>query len=303
MTVCHGISEYQATEYGAHVALGYFDGMHLGHQAVVRTCAGGSGSCDSVVLTFAQSPAVALGKARPAMLSGLAEKASMMEAAGIRTVIFADFAGVQDMSAARFVSEVLHTALRAKKVYCGYNYHFGKNGSGDTHLLRELCGQHGIQVEVIPPVYLDGTAVSSTEIRRRLSDGDIAGANRMLGYRYRVVGRIDSGNHIGTAMGYPTVNIPIREGMIVPAYGVYATDILIDGLRYRGATNIGVHPTVKQNTAPLCETYLLDYHGGDLYGSYAVCELIRFIRPERKFVSLQELRDQVQRDIETIRKI
>lgn len=300
MAVYHGIDAYTPTEYGAHVALGYFDGVHMGHRAVIAACADSKGRCDSLVLTFSQSPAAALGRPQPSILTDNATKAALIGEMGIDGVIFADFNAVRDYSAENFVRVILRDRLHAKKVCCGYNYRFGKDGRGDTILLRRLCAAYGIGVEVHEPVSIDGTAVSSTEIRRRLSAGDVAGANRMLGYPYRICGTVVGGNHIGTEMGYPTVNIPIADGAAVPAYGVYATEIRIDGRVYKGATNIGVHPTVGSNDMPLCETFLLDFEGGDLYGKHAACALLRYIRPESAFRSPQELSEQIQRDIAQI---
>ena len=170
-------------------------------------------------------------------------------------------------------------------------------------MLAEICTALGIEVSVKKPVGLGGQAVSSTAIREKLVAGDIEGANVMLGYRYSVGGRIGTGNHIGTKMGFPTVNLPIGEGLVVPRYGVYASRVTVDGVTYRGATNIGVHPTVGENEQPLCETFLLDFGGEELYGERAVCELSRFIRPERKFSSVDELTAQVSSDIETIKGI
>ena len=122
----------------------------------------------------------------------------------------------------------------------------------------------------------------------------------MLGYHYAVRGAIDSGNRLGTAWGYPTVNLPIDPGKAIPRYGVYASRVMIEGRIFTGATNIGVHPTVKQQERPVCETFLIGYGGGDLYGKSAVCELIRFLRPERRFSSAEALRAQIEKDVKAV---
>lgn len=300
MRVFNSLEEYQPHEGGAFVALGFFDGVHSGHRAVIGCCVGDSGELPAAVLTFSESPAKALGKPAPPLLSDNARKAELMEEIGVDEVVFADFFAVMDMGPKEFVQEVLRDKLNAKKVYCGFNYRFGAGGSGDTTILQELCAESGIGVVVKEPVYLGEEQVSSSAIRELIADGKIEKANDMLGYRYSVCGGIGSGNHIGTAMGFPTVNIPLNDGMTMPRYGVYASDITIDGKVYRGATNIGVHPTVGANEKPLCETFLLDFEGGDLYGRKAVCALKAFVRPEKRFRSAEELTAQVRRDCKLI---
>lgn len=302
MKIYNSIKDYAKTGYQSHVALGFFDGVHCGHRAVIGDCVADRGECQSVVLTFAESPARALEKHEVRLITDNARKAQLIEGLGVDALIFADFARIKDLSPEEFVRRVLKEQLRAQKVSCGYNYRFGKNGAGDVETLRALCAESGIAVHVLGSVSVKGRAVSSSAIRALLQDGEIAQANVLLGYAYTIGGRIDSGNHIGSKMGFPTVNIPIGEGPVVPKYGVYASRVTIDGKTYRGATNIGVHPTVRENHAPLCETFLLDFDG-DVYGEEAICELVQFIRPEKRFGSMEELSAQVGRDIERIKKI
>ena len=303
MDIYHSIEDFAKTGYESHVALGFFDGVHLGHRAVIDDCAAHKDGRLSAVLTFSDSPARLMGNNEVRLLTDNERKAELIAGCGIDALIFADFPRIRELSAEDFIRRVLRDRLRAKRVVCGYNYRFGRDGRGDTRMLRELCREEGIEVCVKEPVGVGGESVSSTAIREKLSRGDIEGANRMLGYRYTVAGKIGSGNHIGTKMGFPTVNIPMGEGLAVPRYGVYAAYLTVDGKTYRGATNIGVHPTVGENLVPLCETFLLDYEGEALYGEEAVCEPIRFIRPERRFGSLDELTAQVGADIGKIKEI
>lgn len=300
MRIFYSIEDFEKTGYKSHVALGFFDGVHLGHRAVLNDCAADKGGCMAVALTFADSPARILGRSKAGLLTDNRRKAELMETAGIDAVIFADFERMKDMDAQAFITDVLFGQLRAKKVSCGYNYRFGRNGAGNTEMLKERGGKIGIEVSVIQPVASGGRTVSSSVIRELLQNGGIEEADRMLGYPYAVRGRIDSGNHIGSAMGVPTVNLTVGVGFVVPRYGVYASRITIGGRTYRGATNIGVHPTVGENETPLCETFLLDFDGGELYGEEAACELLRFIRPEQRFASPDELKVQIGKDIERI---
>ena len=301
MEIYYEIDGYAAKGYRSRVALGFFDGVHLGHRAVIEACAEDCGAAMPVALTFRENPASALGRPAPPALSDNETKAALMSAAGARAVIFADFLSVKDMSPEEFVSSVLKDKLNAEFVCCGYDHRFGKNGSGSAERLRELCAVHGIECSVIEPVYAQGEAVSSTGIRGLLSSGEIEKANDMLGRAYCVSGVISAGNHIGSELGYPTVNLPMKEGLCVPRYGVYASRITVGGRSYPGATNIGVHPTVDVSPAPLCETFMIDYPGEEIYGEKAVVELLRFIRPEMKFASLSSLREQVERDVRSVR--
>ena len=277
-------------------ALGFFDGVHRGHRAVIGACAANDQHLPCTVLTFRESPAKALGRPALPLLSSNDRKAALMAQAGADEVIFADFLAVKDMSPEQFVQEILRDRLHAKAVYCGFNYRFGKGGAGDTAALQRLCAAQGIAVSITEPVFCGGEQASSTRIRETIAAGEIAKADALLGYRYAIEGVIDSGNGIGTGMGFPTVNIPITEGLTPPRCGVYASALVIDGVRYRGATNIGVHPTVGRNESPLCETFLLDFAGGDLYGKQAVCELRAFIRPEQHFASKEALIAQIEQD-------
>lgn len=280
------------------MALGFFDGVHLGHRKVIEGGIGVEGAV-SVVLTFEKSPAQVLGNDTAGLLTDNEQKAQILRDMGVQAVIFADFAAMMDMSPEQFAKDVLAEQLGATKVVCGYNYRFGKNGAGDTECLRRLGEKYSFAVEVCAPVEYGGQSVSSTRIRACIARGDIEEANRMLARELSIRGEIREGNHIGTTLGYPTVNLPIAREMAVPPFGVYASRLELDGQSYRGVTNIGVHPTVGESKAPLCETFLLNFDG-QVYGRDAVCRLLGFVRPERKFDSIEELKAQVERDVRAV---
>lgn len=303
MKVYNSLEEYIPNNNSTSVALGFFDGVHSGHRAVIGSCVAEKVDHPCVVLTFRESPAKVLGRSNPTLLTTNERKAKLLAEIGVDEVIFMDFNAVKKLSPQEFVTDILHDRLSAKKVYCGFNYRFGLGGAGDTKMLIDLCKEQGIEVEVKEPVFCDGEPASSSLIRRCIADGAIEKANNLLGYPYAIEGAIDSGNHIGSAMGFPTVNIPIGDGLTVPRYGVYASNVVIDGKCYKGATNIGVHPTVGAHDVPLCETFLLDFGGGDLYGKKGTCELTAFVREEKCFSSMEELSAQIKKDCETILNI
>lgn len=276
------------------VALGYFDGLHLGHQAVI----GKAVDCRSeglspTVFTFEKTPKHGT---EHAQLLTFDEKVGRLEAMGVEILYVIDFYRIKNLIPEEFVGDVLKKVFGAKKVFCGYNYHFGKHGAGTSADLTEICGTFGIKAAVTPPVSVDGELVSSTKIRDCLRAGEIERANKMLGGKFGYVNRSVEGNHIGTAMGTPTINLPLGEDLLLPRFGVYISEVAVDGQVYSGVTNIGVRPTVSDNGVPNCETWLPRYSGGELYGKRVEVRLVKFLRPERKFASLAELEAAVKAD-------
>ena len=285
------------------VALGFFDGVHLGHQKVIRECADRGDGCRCVALTFRESPAKAIGRPSPPLLTVNAQKARLMQQMGADDIIFTDFDAVRELSPEEFVQLILLEKLGAKYVCCGFNYRFGYRSAGDTATLRKLCGERGIKVIVCEPVTVGSEQVSSSRIRALIGAGEVEKAAELLGYPYTIESEISKGNRIGSLMGFPTLNLPINEGTVIPKYGVYASLVTIDGTVCQGATNIGVHPTVGAHPTPLCETFLLNFDGGNLYGKTAGCELIRFVREEKHFDSIEALTEQIKTDCEQIKKM
>ena len=276
------------------VALGFFDGVHRGHRAVLSAAV----SCRREGLTpaaffFTSSPKKDSAKQQ---LSSNADKIRMFEEIGIERLYIIDFERLKNKTPYAFVKDVLRDVFNAKKVFCGFNYRFGRAGSGDTELLRELCSGQGIDAFVCDTVVEDGVVVSSSEIRRLLRAGEIKRANRLLGYDFGVRSASVEGNHIGTLMHTPTVNLRFPENTVLPRFGVYASIVTIDGERYIGVTNVGVKPTITDAGIPNCETWMPEYRGGELYGKTVDVRLRDFIRPERKFSGLQELEEAIKRD-------
>lgn len=284
------------TEYKTSVALGFFDGVHLGHQGVIKTAVqNASENCKSVVLTFKESPSASLNKGFKPMLNTNEEKFALFESLGVDAVFCIDFEEISNLSAEDFVKVVLCDTLNAEFASVGFNYHFGKGGSATADDLGAMCNDLSIRSQTCLPVTYKGDAVSSTRIRECIINGEIEDANAMLGYNFAVSGEITSGNQIGTKISSPTINQPLSPLLITPKFGVYATRVTIEGHTYIGATNIGVHPTVGK-CSPVCETHLLDFSGGDLYSLNATTELVHFIRCEQKFSNLAELMDQIEKD-------
>lgn len=297
MTICQKLQESPAP---AAVALGCFDGLHMGHQRVISGAINADGLLPTV-FTFDASPQADIcGKGAPQLMTN-GRKLAFLERMGVEQVYMLPFAEIRQMTAEDFVSRTLCGLLHAKKVCCGFNFHFGHGGKAGSETLKELCGRQGISVEIVPEVRLNGKSVSSTAIRACLERGDVEEANAMLGRCFGFDFAVVHGRRLGRELGTPTINQPLPPGFIRPKFGVYASVVQIDGNDYCGVTNIGVKPTVGSDYA-LAETWIPDYDG-DLYGRPIPVELLKFIRPEQKFSGIRELKQAILRDGETARKI
>ena len=280
------------------VALGIFDGVHIGHRAVISRAVGMEGTT-AAVFTFTQPP-WELPKNRAWELLSGASKETALASLGVTEIFEADFEAIRNMSPEEFVQIILHDILHAKRVCCGFNYHFGREGAGNAALLKELCGRLGIEALVADAVIMDGEPVSSTRIRRHIESGEVQEAARLLGRPFTIDFEVVGGQKLGRLLGTPTINQPLPPHFVRPRFGVYASSVEVDGKVTHGVTNIGVRPTVGAD-APLAETWIPDF-SGDLYGKRVPVSLVSFIRPETKFDSVDELQKQIFRDEKVARR-
>lgn len=273
------------------VALGYFDGIHLGHKAVLNEAVKAKKrGLTPAAFTFYSTPK---SKDKNAQLITRGEKIAALEKLGIEVLYILDFEQLRGKTPDEFVHQIIKNVFNAKIVFCGYNYRFGRRKTGDTSTLKLLCAQDNIEVKICEPVKLGDTVVCSTQIRNALKKGDIKSANALLGYDFGLKSEAVKGKGIGSKIDTPTINQVFESGIILPKFGVYASTVTIDGKEYIGVTNIGVKPTVGNRNLPNCETWLPEYKGGKLYGKTIDVRLKEFIRPERKFESLGELKAEI----------
>ena len=276
------------------VALGFFDGIHLGHRAVIKKAVEAEErGLVPAAFTFSSTPK---SKDKNSQLLTCEEKTAILEKLGIKVLYILDFEELKDTSPEVFVRDILKGVFSAEEVFCGYNYRFGRHKSGNTDTLKRLGEELGIKVGVCDPVKLDDIIVCSTEIRNRLKNGDIKEADRLLGYDFGLNGKALKGSGIGSKLSTPTINQKFADGIILPKFGVYASVVTLDGKTYAGVTNIGVKPTVGAKNLPNCETWLPEFKGGDLYGKTVDVRLKEFIRPEKKFSTLEELKSAIRAD-------
>lgn len=291
---------YNGKNVKTAVALGFFDGLHTAHISVLENAAARkSDGLIPCVLLFDEHPVHALKGADVGLLLQNGKRDDILASMGLVEVckIFND---IKDMSPEQFFENILVNELDAAVICCGYNYHFGKNGAGNTETLKKLCEKYGIKVVVSEEVTADGNAVSSTRIRNLIRAGEIQKANELLGRKFGFISEVFVGDQRGRLNGKPTINQYIPDGLVVPAFGVYASEVYIDGETYIGMTNIGSRPTFGEGSVR-SETYIFDY-SGDLYGKEIETALLEYIRPEIKFVSADALYEQIKEDEKKVRK-
>ena len=282
------------------VALGCFDGVHIGHRAVIAQAVETAKQMGlaSAVWTFGEPPKNFFAPGSVQVLTDKEEKCRLISDLGVDMLFCVDFtADIAALSPEKFFSEIVVRRLNAKHVVCGFNYTFGAKSAGNTELLAALCKQHKIGLTALEPVTSGGISVSSSLIRALITDGDVEKAREYLGYPYTLVSTVVDGQKLARRLGFPTVNLIPSASTILPKNGVYVSSIDFKGndRKLFGITNIGMRPTVKSD-AICAETHIFDFDG-DLYGKELSVELLHFVRAERLFDSIEELRDQVQKDI------
>lgn len=279
------------------VAIGKFDGMHLGHQFLLRKLSDTAKELTKVVFTFDPSPAVFFsGESLPSLFTG-EEKREVFRDMGIDVLI--EFPLNKETAATEpeaFVKEILHERLRAKRIVAGEDLSFGRHGAGDFTLLNLLAKVYAYETELVEKIRYRGEEISSSRIREAVLSARMEEAAAMLGSAYHLEGIILHGNRIGHTLGFPTINLRPPKEKLLPPFGVYRSLVHVEGNRYQALTNIGVKPTVGEKEDVGAESYLYDYQG-DLYGKQAVVELLSFLRPEQRFASLDALKAQLQSDI------
>ncbi len=279
------------------LALGSFDGVHLGHAALIGRAV--KIACERglapAVFTFNEEPGVIPSKAGARSLTDLKEKLSLIASLGAKFALLEDFSRIRGYSPERFVSDILVRDGHAKCAVCGFNFRFGAGGSGTCETLRELMPDGGC--EIVEPVTLDGLTVSSSEIRRLLEDGNVERAARLLGREFSLELPVVHGKELGRTLGLPTVNQNPPKARVIPANGIYAASVELDGRRYKAVTNVGSRPTTDGDSAAVnLETHIIGFDG-DLYGRLVRVCFARRLRDERRFDSLAELQAQIRRDI------
>lgn len=289
---------------GSVVAVGAFDGLHLGHQALlaqVRERAQQLG-CEPAVVSFEPLPRAFFSKEPLPRLSSVREKLLGFDAAGMHHALMLRFnAALTAMSAEDFVRQVLVRRLAAREVWVGGDFRFGHRRSGDVALLERMGDAHGFSACTMVPVLCGTQRVSATRVRELLAQGDFAAAAPLLGRPFKIEGKVEYGNQLGRTLGYPTANIHLRE-RVSPIHGIFAVRVGLGegGCAWPGVASLGVRPTVNEVAEPLLEVHLFDFEG-DLYGRRMAVEFVGKLRDEQKFEGLEALTAQMDRDANAAR--
>lgn len=294
MRVLRGDQPAPPELHRAAIALGVMDGVHLGHQAVLDNARAAAGPLAAAV--FEPPPRRHFRPDHPPFrLQTAAQRARALAALGVDAIYEVPFdAALANIRAEAFVRDVLAGRLRAAHIAVGFDFHFGKDREGDPEKLRAFGAAHGFTVGVVPRLEHAGEKISSTAIRALVAEGRVQDAARLLTRPWAIEGEVQHGDHRGRTIGFPTANIPIGD-YIRPKFGVYAIRTSLDGRAIAGVANIGLRPTIGGDAVPRLEAHLFDI-AVELYGRTLEIELHAFIRPERKFDSLDALKAQIELD-------
>jgi len=283
--------------------LGNLDGVHRGHQALLAELRKAKGNGSSVVVSFYPHPGAVLGKMpRVPLLTTLRQRVEIMASHGVDLFFLIHFTrAFSQVRAGDFIERYLIWMLNVEHLFIGPDANVGFAREGDPEFIERTFAAPGRRVTVLPFVEVGGDRISSKRIRALIGEGDVAGAGDLLGRLYRICGFVERGDQRGRLLGFRTANVGLGK-YAVPAFGVYATWVSLAGRRYPGVTNIGVRPTFG-GVRPTIESHLFDYAGADFYGESVTVEFVSRLRPEMKFPSVVELRDQIRHDAQVARKV
>ncbi len=290
-------------EYKTVITIGNFDGIHRGHKVLIEKTVdyAKEKGIKSAVFTFSNHPSNYFIHQKVKKILDEKEKVKLIEELGVDYLIDIPFdEDMTKISAKDFVLDILKEKIHVEKIVVGHDFEFAKNKEGNAKSLKEMGLIYGFEVEIVKPIKINNIRVSSTYIRELISSGRVDEIADYLGKNYSIEGEIIHGKANGSKMGFPTANIKLKEGIIIPQSGIYATKVILDGKIYLGATNVGKNPTLNGKEISI-ETNILDF-SDNIYGKIVKVEFLEKIREEKKFNSLEELKNQIKVDTDFVRK-
>jgi riboflavin kinase / FMN adenylyltransferase len=306
MKLLHSVEQLSALSAPIHLAIGVFDGIHLGHQSVIKRAmtAAAKGGGTSVVLTFHPHPVRVLRPEKaPRLLTSTQHKTLLIEQLGVGALLIQEFSLAFSRTPPRdFILQLLFHAKQLQTICVGEGWSFGANRSGSVDLLRELATSEDFTLDTVEPVIVDGDVVSSTRVREAVERGELEQAAKFLGRPFTVLGTVTKGNLLGRQLGFPTANLRAHNEQF-PPNGVYAVKAWHRGKEFGGVVNIGIRPTLEQTKGErILEIHLFDFDQ-DIYGDEVEVSFLEYLRPEKKFDSLTLLKEQIGRDASVAREI
>ena len=305
MQILRSIDQLSQLPGPLFTAIGVFDGVHLGHQAVISTSARHAREAGGmpVVITFDPHPAKVLRpSAAPRLLTATAHKIALIRDLGVEHLLVIHFdREFAATSAENFVQQLVSSSRPLREICVGHQWSFGKNRAGNLALLEKLGAEQNFNVVGIPPVKVNGTVVSSTAIREAVETGNLGRAAEMLGREYTILGTVERGAQLGRTLGFPTANLSAHSEQF-PPNGVYVAEAKVNGSSFRGVANLGVRPTVSgEKPKRVLELHLFGL-GEEIYGAEMEVRFDRYLRPEKKFENVEALASQIARDVEQARR-
>ena len=304
MNVYYGFSNLPVFK-NAVLTIGTYDGVHFGHQQIIKRINDIANEIDgeSILLTFDPHPRLVLNPNDPTLklISSIDEKIELLRGLGLQNIVIVEFSKeFASTPAKEYVESVLIKNFHPKYICVGYDHHFGKDRKGNIHLLRELADEYGYMVEELPAQTVDEISVSSTKVRNDLLKGNIKEANQLLAHPFSMKGKVIHGDKIGRVLGFPTANIQIlNEHKLIPASGVYAVKVKVNGLFYKGALSIGYRETVFDNSHLTTEVFILNFDA-DLYDQEIELVFVDYLRPQIKYENWELLKEQIEKDVKDV---
>jgi riboflavin kinase / FMN adenylyltransferase len=302
----HSISELAQLHGPLFLAIGVFDGVHLGHQAVISAATNHAHAAQGtpVAMTFDPHPLKVLRPQHaPHLLTATQHKIALIRNLGVEHLLVINFdKKFAATSPEKFVEELVVHSRPLREICVGHEWSFGKDRRGNLDLLKKLCPRFDFSVVGVPPVLINGDVVSSTAVRQAVENGDFAKAAEMLGRDYTILGTVTHGDNLGKKIGFPTANLSAHSEQF-PPNGVYLAEAWINGVLYHGVINLGYRPTVSSGKSErVLEIYLLDFDR-DIYGEDVEVRFVRYLRPERKFDNMESLAQQIELDVRRAREL
>lgn len=298
------VENYSETRFNTAIALGNFDGVHVGHQQLIAQMIekAKSQGLKSSVLLFENHTRSFLDGVGPALITSSEQKNNLISKLGVEIIYSMRFdESVMKLTPEEFVCDILIKKLNVKSIVVGTDYKFGNKASGNANLLKEFGTKHGIDVEIFDPINIDGKIVSSSRIRESILNGNMDEARTMLGRNYSIYGKVVTGKKIGKKLGYPTANIEPIIKYVLPKNGVYSTETLVNNKIYLSASSVGYNPTFKEDTIKI-ESHIIDFTG-DIYNNNIELFFVEYLREEIKFDTMDLLKKQIFEDINRVKSV